>query len=344
MEYVFHSHIRNIWIDPEMYDTLNAPHGTTVAISMDESGVWRSYPKETILVSHQLAQLRCAEEAGYRTAYHKRINDKGDMNEATKSSGSFSFLIVQFTDTTNIPLELLLAKLPETSILKHVSSMQDGEVATQVMERGSDGFVISTSSTDEIIKINQFLEKETRGKVTLTEGCVVCTEHIGMGFRSCIDTTTLMEKNEGMLVGSLSHGALLVSSETHRLPYMDLRPFRVNAGAVHSYVWASDGETRYMTELRGGTKLLCVDTEGNTREVTVGRIETEARPLLLIEVEADGRRINVVVQDDWHIRLLGPEGAVLNASAIKPGDRVLAYLCQGGRHVGIQIKESIDEK
>ena len=129
-----------------------------------------------------------------------------------------------------------------------------------------------------------------------------------------------------MLIGSTSEGGILVSSETHFLPYMELRPFRVNAGAVHSYVWAPDGMTAYLTELKAGSRLLCVDTEGNTREVSVGRVKTELRPLLKIEVEAEGVNINVIVQDDWHIRILGGNGEPRNASTLKPGDELLAYI------------------
>ena len=71
----------------------------------------------------------------------------------------------------------------------------------------------------------------------------------------------------------------------------------------------------------------------------------EIRPLLKIEVESkSGKRINVIVQDDWHIRILGPKGKVHNASAIKIGDELLAYFCEGGRHVGIKIDEFLEEE
>ena len=169
-------------------------------------------------------------------------------------------------------------------------------------------------------------------------------QHIGMGYRACIDTTNLMQCNEGMIIGSTSNGGLLVSSETHYLPYMELRPFRVNAGAVHSYVWASEDMTAYLTELKTGSRLICVDTKGNTRQVSVGRLKTELRPLLKVEVEALGVRVNAVVQDDWHIRIFGGNGEPLNASAIKVGDELLTYICSSGRHVGIKINETIIEK
>lgn len=33
-----------------------------------------------------------------------------------------------------------------------------------------------------------------------------------------------------------------------------------------------------------------------------------------------------------------------NASAIKIGDELLAYFCEGGRHVGIKIDEFLEEE
>jgi 3-dehydroquinate synthase II/3-amino-4-hydroxybenzoic acid synthase len=164
-----------------------------------------------------------------------------------------------------------------------------------------------------------------------------------MGVRGCIDTTGLMTKDEGMLVGSTSNGGILVCSETHYLPYMNLRPFRVNAGAVHSYVWMPNDTAEYISDLQAGSKVLCVNTKGETRELTVGRMKLEVRPLLLIKGIAAGQPLSVFVQDDWHIRIMGADGKPKNANKIKPGDELLAYLCEPGRHVGVKVKETIQE-
>jgi 3-amino-4-hydroxybenzoic acid synthase len=45
------------------------------------------------------------------------------------------------------------------------------------------------------------------------------------------------------------------------------------------------------------------------------------------------------VQDDWHVRVLGPGGAVLNTTALRPGDVVLGCLLAKDRHVGYPIDE-----
>jgi 3-dehydroquinate synthase II/3-amino-4-hydroxybenzoic acid synthase len=76
----------------------------------------------------------------------------------------------------------------------------------------------------------------------------------------------------------------------------------------------------------------------------VGRIKIEVRPLLLIKGEVGGRELNVIVQDDWHIRLMGSDGQPRNATKIQPGEQLLAHLGKPGRHVGIAVNETIIEK
>ncbi|MGL4819347.1 MAG: 3-dehydroquinate synthase II, partial [Bacilli bacterium] len=181
------------------------------------------------------------------------------------------------------------------------------------------------------------------GKIEVVQATVTKMEHIGSGERACIDTTSLLTKKEAMIIGSTSSGGLMVCSETHFLPYMNTRPFRVNAGAVHSYVWCPNDRTEYITDLRVGSQVLVVDTDGNTRNVSVGRMKIEVRPLLLIEAEYNGVRINTIVQDDWHIRIFDGDGNPQNATQFKVGDKILAYFCEPGRHVGVKISEKITE-
>ncbi|WP_242835506.1 3-dehydroquinate synthase II [Ruminiclostridium josui] len=336
----------NLLIKKCMLDTITPPHKMNLIVEINSEVDMEDLNKEHIVLSADRQLLQKSVEKGFKTALLHRIFDRNSMDEAWQIGSNFDYVVAEFSDTTNIPLELLVAKLQskKTKVLKIVNSCQEMELAFGVMEVGSDGVVFSNEDRSEIIKVNSFIEKMGTSKIQLVKGKVTEVLHIGMGYRACIDTTGLLKENEGMLIGSTSEGGILVSSETHFLPYMELRPFRVNAGAVHSYVWAPDGETSYITELKGGSKLLCVDTSGNTREVVVGRVKIEKRPLLKIEVEVDEKRINAMVQDDWHIRIFGADGEVRNASTIKEGEELLTYVCQGGRHVGLKIDESIQEK
>ena len=62
--------------------------------------------------------------------------------------------------------------------------------------------------------------------------------------------------------------------------YINSRPFRVNAGAVHAYVQAPNGKTAYLSELRSGSEVLVADAAGRTRTAVVGRCKVEVRPMV----------------------------------------------------------------
>ncbi len=138
---------------------------------------------------------------------------------------------------------------------------------------------------------------------------------------------------------------MLCCSETHPLPYMPTRPFRVNAGALHSYVLRDDNRTNYLSELKAGSHVLAVGADGSTRNVAVGRIKLETRPLLRINATAaNGVQVSLMVQDDWHVRVLGPGAAVLNVTALEPGTKLLGYVATDSRHVGYPVAEFCVER
>jgi 3-amino-4-hydroxybenzoic acid synthase len=182
-------------------------------------------------------------------------------------------------------------------------------------------------------------------RLNLVELTVDGIEHVGLGDRVCVDTCSHFREDEGILVGSFSSGFVLCCSETHPLPYMPTRPFRVNAGALHSYVLRDDNRTNYLSELKAGSPVLAVGADGSTRKVAVGRIKLETRPLLRIDATApNGVKVSLMVQDDWHVRVLGPGAAVLNVTALEPGTKVLGYVATDSRHVGYPVAEFCVER
>jgi len=73
-------------------------------------------------------------------------------------------------------------------------------------------------------------------------------------------------------------------------------------------------------------------------------MKTEIRPLRIIEAQFEtGEQINVLLQDDWHIRIFSEDAKPLNVTNLKPGDRILAHMAKPGRHVGIGVDEHIVE-
>jgi 3-dehydroquinate synthase II/3-amino-4-hydroxybenzoic acid synthase len=290
--------------------------------------------------------LESAKERGYKTCVFLSVDNKELLDKSWQDAGKFDYAAVNFDLPTNIPLELIIARLQDskTVLLRQATTFVDMEVAFGVLEKGSDGVLFSSTDLTEIMEVIHYMSRQESGRLELHPLTVTEVRHVGMGVRGCIDTTDLMTQDEGMLVGSTSSGGIFVCSETHYLPYMNLRPFRVNAGAVHSYVWMPNGAAEYISDLEVGKKVLCVNTKGEMRELTVGRVKIEVRPLLLIKGVAAGTELNVIVQDDWHIRIMGADGKPKNASTIQVGDELLAYVCEPGRHVGIKVNETITEK
>jgi 3-amino-4-hydroxybenzoic acid synthase len=302
-----------------------------------------------VVSSHDAKLLSRAAAEGVATCLRMSAHDQDSLKAAIELGRAHRYLAMRFPDPTNIPLELVIASLQSshTIVIKEITDPADGEdavVSLGVMEVGSDGVLFSPRESEPLEHFLKALREATEPRVEIGVATVISSTPIGMGHRSCIDLATLFEPDEGMLVGSTSQGGILCCPEVFFLPYMELRPFRVNAGGVHSYVYASDNRTNYLSELKAGSPAMVVGVDGRTREVPVGRIKTEIRPLRLIEVEFEsGERANVIMQDDWHVRIFSKEGQPLNITELKPGDKVLGHVATPGRHVGLPVDETIQE-
>jgi 3-dehydroquinate synthase II len=122
------------------------------------------------------------------------------------------------------------------------------------------------------------------------------------------------------------------------------RPYRVNAGAVHAYALKPGDKTAYLSDLKAGDHVLVSGYDGKLKEVGVGRVKIEQRPLLLVEAEAEAVKASLVLQNAETVRLVGADGIPISVVALTPGDRVLGRVLEAGRHFGIAVKESIIEK
>ncbi|HIE34255.1 MAG TPA: 3-dehydroquinate synthase II, partial [Candidatus Altiarchaeales archaeon] len=211
------------------------------------------------------------------------------------------------------------------------------------LEIGADGVLVD-SSIKEARKIKELIEEISTEKLKLQTVEITGIKQVGMGDRVCIDTCSIFNVGEGMLVGSQSSALFLVHSETIETPYVATRPFRVNAGPVHAYTRMPDGSTKYLSELGAGDEILAVDWKGNTKAMVIGRLKIEKRPLILIEAEFNGKKLKTLVQNAETIRLVDKKGKAVSVVDLKKGDEVLAYVEEKGRHFGIAVDESIEEK
>jgi len=274
------------------------------------------------------------------------VKDPATLEEACESARHSPWTLLLFRDPTKIPLEIVIAAAARAtgSLFTVAQDVQEAEIIFGVLEHGSDGVMLAPNAVGDATALKGASVVDS-ADLELVELTVTATTHVGMGERACVDTCTHFREDEGILVGSHSKGMVLCVSETHPLPYMPTRPFRVNAGAIHSYTLGENERTNYLSELKSGSKVTAVDVKGRTRVVTVGRVKIESRPLISIDAVApNGVAVNLILQDDWHVRVLGPGGVVLNSTELKPGDTMLGYLPSADRHVGYPINEFCLEK
>jgi 3-dehydroquinate synthase II/3-amino-4-hydroxybenzoic acid synthase len=285
-----------------------------------------------------------AVSGGKRVGVRCEIADHDGMELAARMCGPADVLVAAFADETNIPLELLLARAQHTGtrVLKELLNAAESSIVLGVLETGPAGLVVRGDQLAELGQVAAAIRTHGDAQRELVSLEVTRAVPVGMGHRGCVDTATLFGPDEGMIVGSTSSGGILVCAEVHYLPYMNLRPFRVNAGAVHSYVFGAE-ETAYVTDLRAGERAHAVSSDGRFREVVVGRIKVELRPLRLIEARHGDVTVNVLLQDDWHVRVMSSDGKPLNLTEVRPGAHLLGHVCAPGRHVGIKVSEEISE-
>ncbi|MEM1539815.1 MAG: 3-dehydroquinate synthase II [Candidatus Bathyarchaeia archaeon] len=284
-------------------------------------------------------ELLKIKDAGKSVAVRVIVKGAEDEKEAVKAADlSADYIIIHCLDWKVIPLENLVANTRgKSKLLAEVSSLEEAKLALETLELGADGVVLKTSDPDELVKV-AYLVKRQIPRIQLVSVKIVEVKQIGTGARVCVDTCDLMKEGEGLLLGCQSACLFLVEAEVHQNPFVQPRPFRVNAGPVSLYVMSSPDKTRYLSELKAGEELMIVDRNGNARFTNIGRVKIEWRPLLLIEAEHEGKRFKTITQNAETIRLVTEKGSA-PVTALKPGDEVLACILEGGRHFGILVKE-----
>jgi 3-dehydroquinate synthase II len=250
-------------------------------------------------------------------------------------------VMVTTRDWTIIPLENLIAQ--RQNIFLEVATLADARTALAILERGVDGIVINNRDEAELRKIIAALKEEGE-QLCLAEAAITRVLPLTMGDRVCIDTCSSMGLGEGMLIGNSSSGMFLVHAESIENPYVAPRPFRVNAGPVHAYVRVPGGTTRYLSELKAGDPVLIVTSEGKTEQAVVGRVKIEKRPLVFIEAAVKDRVFSAILQNAETVRLTAPGGTPVSVVELSRGSKVLVLVEAAGRHFGMKVEETIEEK
>lgn len=324
----------------------NSDDADIYLIGIDGEGDGSLILNENLSESQDLFDAKEAKNAGKTVCAYIKITDKAHEQLAVELGKIVDYIILIATDWTIIPLENIIADLQKESvkIIAAVKNSEDAKVAMETLEIGTDGVIFEPEEFSQIKDIANLVESLFREQYELKEATITNVKPLGSGDRVCVDTTSMMQPGEGMLIGSYSKALFLVHSESLESEYVASRPFRVNAGPVQAYVMVPGNKTRYLAELKAGDEVLIVNAEGETRTAYVGRSKIEKRPLLLVEAEYEGTVIRTLLQNAETIRIVDSDNNPISVAELKVGDKVKVYIETSARHFGIAIDETIIEQ
>ena len=290
------------------------------------------------------------------------VDGDASQQEAIALVGSVAWCHVDATKgQPMIVAENLLAKADGTGTLIACTCRNAADVQglAFALDKGVDALVLCSDADDlcEAATIAKAQRAETAdadddaaaardapaGPVALERWTVSGVSDGGVADRVAVDFTTLLSPDEGLLVGSSAKALALVLGETATGGFVPPRPFRVNAGPVHSCVLAAGGKTTYLSEVVAGDKLLVATTSGATREATVGRAKVEPRPCVKVDAARGGASGSVFLQQAETVRLAGVAGP-LPVTRARVGDEILVRPDDKGTHVGRRISVPVEER
>jgi 3-dehydroquinate synthase II len=346
--------LKELWVEidqaasPQEKETLLSLAHENADVIIEDTQAGNRSGKLNITFLTELNEKKIAQHKneGKKTAIKISIKGKEDENKAVEAAElGVDYIIINCLDWRVIPLENLIAKARgKSKLIAEVTTAEDAKLVLEALELGTDGVLLKTSNPNELSKATKIV-KEQMPKITLTVAKIVSTKPISSGARVCVDTVDLMVPGEGMLVGCQSAGFFLVEAEVNENPYVNSRPFRVNAGAASNYTLTSLQGTRYLSELKAGDEVLIINREGKARITNVGRSKIEFRPLLLIEAQVGDTKIKIILQNAETIRVVTPK-ASKPVTELKPNDEVIVHIAaKGGRHFGVSVpEETVIEK
>ncbi len=245
------------------------------------------------------------------------LSNKDIENILDSAKKGLDFVVIEVKDWKIIPLENIIAKLHKI--------------------HGVDGVIFNTGSINEVREALVYLGSKS---FELRSAKIIDIQEVGDGERVCIDTASMLNRGEGMLIGNRANFLFLVHNESVGSSFTSPRPFRVNAGAVHCYTLSPDGTTKYLSELETGVEVLVFNSKGKARRVTIGRCKIEKRPMLMIKAKVGEEVGGIIAQDAETIRFVKSNGRLVSVTHLKKGDSILVHSkAATGRHFGMEVSD-----
>jgi len=266
-------------------------------------------------------------------------SNKDIENVLDSAKKGLDFVIIEVKDWKIIPLENIIAKLHKihTKIFSVARNAKEARKMFSILDVGVDGVIFNTGSMNEVRQALVYLGSKS---FELSSAKIIDIQEVGDGERVCVDTASMLNRGEGMLVGNRANFLFLVHNESVGSSFTSPRPFRVNAGAVHCYTLAPDGTTKYLSELETGVEILVLDSKGKARRAAIGRCKIEKRPMLMIKAKVGDEIGGIIAQDAETIRFVKPNGQLVSVTHLKKGDSVIVHSkAATGRHFGMEVSD-----
>ncbi len=251
---------------------------------------------------------------------------------------------IRWTGARILPLESALSRSsPGTSIWVVTDRADEVGTALGALEVGADRVVVEVRDPSGVDRLITQTGRERLPHLHWGSAEVLDVRPVGVSERVIVDTTTLLDPEEGMLLGSSAALLLHVASEAEGSAFSRPRPFRVNAGSPHLYVLMADGTTRYLSELVAGDRVLVVKPGEQGRAVGIGRLKVERRPMTMVRVRRAGRGATIFVQEAETVRLSAMRSRI-PVTDLRTGERMRIVDLPPARHLGDAVREKIEER
>ena len=322
--------------------------------NLEEEGIKTVFADPKILTKTKIQTIFSSQDANYvileknvtKKSKGKKIgrwfkvsSNKDIENIFDSAKKGLDFVVIEVKDWKIIPLENIIAKLHRlhTKIFAIASNPKEVRKMFSILDIGVDAVIFSTGSMNEVREALVYLGSKS---FDLSTAKIIDIQEVGDGERVCVDTASMLNKGEGMLIGSRANFLFLVHNESVGSSFTSPRPFRVNAGAVHCYTLSPDGTTKYLSELETGVEVLVLDIKGKARRATIGRCKIEKRPMLMIKAKVGEEVGGIIAQDAETIRLVKSNGQLVSVTHLKKGDSVLVHSKPAtGRHFGMEVSD-----
>lgn len=282
------------------------------------------------------------------------VSTSEGQSKARAMAGSVEWILLDLGEWKMIPIENVIASCDggPTKVAARISSAEQVLGAAFALDIGVDALLVTEDilPTALIAKSQRGEREQSEMEEVKSEGFELSTLRIievkegGVGDRICVDLTSMLDLGEGMIVGSSSNSMVLVHGETVESEFVPTRPFRVNAGAAHTYILMADGGTKYLSELKMGDQVMVSNSGGKSRTATVGRVKIERRPFILFKWRDENHNeAGALLQQAETVRLV-TESGLISITDLSPDMKIIGWSGGAGRHLGIEITADVTEK